>query len=45
MIRLFEIPVVVEKKGFIRRKKIQKPGPLNIELILGPQQILRVEGK
>lgn len=45
MIRLFEIPVVVEKKGFIKRKKIQKPGPLNIELILGPQQILRVGGK
>jgi len=45
MIRFFKIPVVVEKKGFIKRKKIQKPGPLNIELILGPQQILRVEGK
>ena len=45
MIRLFNIPVVVEKKGFIKRKKIQKPGPLNIELILGPHQILTVEGK
>jgi len=45
MIRLFEIPVVVEKKGFIKRKKIQKPGHLNIELILGPQQIATVEGK
>jgi len=45
MIRLFKIPVVVEKKGFIERKKTQKPGPLNIELTLGPQQILSVEGK
>ena len=45
MIRLFDIPVVTEKKGFFRRKKIQKPGPLNIELTLGPQQILSVEGK
>ncbi len=45
MIRLFKIPVVAEKKGFIKQKKNQKPGPLNIELTLGPQQILSVEGK
>jgi type VI secretion system VasD/TssJ family lipoprotein len=45
MIRLFNSPVVVEKKGIISRKKIQKPGPLNIELVLGQQQILSVEGK
>lgn len=45
MIRLFNIPVVVEKKGFIKRKKIKKPGPLNIELTLGPKQIVTVEGK
>lgn len=45
MIRLFDIPVVVEKKGLIKRKKIQKPGPLNIELSLGPLQIETVEGK
>jgi type VI secretion system VasD/TssJ family lipoprotein len=45
MIRMFNIPVVVETKGFIKRKKIQKPGLLNIELILGRQQILSVEGK
>jgi predicted component of type VI protein secretion system len=45
MIRLFNIPVITEKKGFFRRKKIQKPGPLNIELTLGPRQILTVEGK
>jgi len=45
MIRLFDIPVVIEKKGFFGRKKIKKPGPLNIELTLGPRQILTVEGK
>ena len=45
MIRLFNIPVVVEEKGFFKRKRIQKPGLLNIELILGQQQILSVEGK
>jgi type VI secretion system VasD/TssJ family lipoprotein len=45
MIRLFEIPVVTEKKGFFVRKKLQKPGPLTIELTLGPRQILTVEGK
>lgn len=45
MIRLFDIPVITEKKGFFSRKKIQKPGPLNIELTLGPRQILTVEGK
>jgi type VI secretion system VasD/TssJ family lipoprotein len=45
MIRLFNIPVVVEEKGFFKRKKIQKPGRLDIELILGPQQIETVGGK
>ena len=39
MVRMFDIPVIVEKKGFIRRKKVIKPGHLNIELTLGPQQI------
>jgi type VI secretion system VasD/TssJ family lipoprotein len=45
MIRLFDIPVVVEEKGVFNRKRIQKPGLLNIELILGPQQIETVGGK
>lgn len=39
MIRLFDIPVVVEKKGFIKSTKISKPGLLKIELELGPSQI------
>jgi hypothetical protein len=39
MVRMFDIPVIEEKKGFIRRKKVIKPGHLTIELTLGPQQI------
>jgi type VI secretion system VasD/TssJ family lipoprotein len=39
MTRLFDIPVKIVKKGFIRRKKEQKPGPLNIYLYLGPDEI------
>lgn len=39
MIRLFDIPVEVESRGFIKKTKIQKPGVLNIELQLGPSQI------
>ena len=37
--RLFNIPVIVENKWWIKRAKISKPGYLNIELTLGPQQI------
>lgn len=44
-IRWIEIPVVTEKKGFIKRKKIKKPGHLNIEIILGPKQIQTFKGK
>ena len=41
--RLFDIPVVVEKvkTGWFSSKKVQKPGLLEIELWLGPQQIDR----
>jgi type VI secretion system VasD/TssJ family lipoprotein len=39
MVRLFDIPVIIEKKGWIKRTKISKPDLLNIELTLGPQQI------
>jgi len=41
MIRLFDIPVVLESKGFIKRTKVSKPGPLKIDLELGPSQIKR----
>lgn len=39
MVRLFNIPVIVENKWWIKRAKIAKPDYLNIELTLGPQQI------
>ena len=39
IIRLYEIPVVVEKKGIIKRTKKQVLDTLEIELKLGPQQI------
>jgi hypothetical protein len=41
MIRLFDIPVVIDTKGFIKRTKESKPGRLAIELELGPSQISR----
>ena len=39
MVRLYEIPVLIEKKGIIKRTKIKKLGTLEIDLKLGPQQI------
>jgi type VI secretion system VasD/TssJ family lipoprotein len=39
MVRLYEIPVVVEKKGIIKRSKRKKLGTLEIDLKLGSQQI------
>ncbi len=39
MIRLYDIPVKVEKKGFIKRTRIAKPGYMKLDLELGPSQI------
>jgi type VI secretion system VasD/TssJ family lipoprotein len=39
MIRMFDIPAVIEKKGFLGTTKVSKPGKLKIELDLGPSQI------
>ena len=39
MVRLYEIPVVIEKKGIVRRTKRKKLDTLEIDLKLGPQQI------
>jgi type VI secretion system VasD/TssJ family lipoprotein len=39
MIRLYDIPVVVENKGLIRTTKLSKPGMLKIDIRLGPSQI------
>jgi len=40
--RVVDIPEITEKKGLINRKKIKKPGHLNIEIHLGKEQILTV---
>ncbi|MBW2093709.1 MAG: type VI secretion system lipoprotein TssJ [Deltaproteobacteria bacterium] len=42
MIQLLKIPVLVEKKGIISRTKVQKPGPLVLDILLGGQQIKKV---
>ncbi len=39
MVRLYDIPVVIEKKGLIKATQISKPQPLNITVQLGPSQI------
>jgi type VI secretion system VasD/TssJ family lipoprotein len=39
MIRLYDIPVVVQESGLVRRTKSARPGPLTIHLNLGPLQI------
>ncbi len=41
--RLLEIPVVIEEKGVFSKERTQKPGLLDVKLILGPQQIDKVE--
>jgi len=41
--RLIDIPVVIEEKGFVSREKIQKPGLLDAILVLGPDQVEKIE--
>lgn len=43
MVRLFQIPVIVKKKGIIRRKKTIRPGTLDISLYLGQDSIQEFE--
>ena len=43
--RLVKIPVVVEEKGFISKSTKQKPGFLDITLVLGPEQIDEIKGQ
>jgi type VI secretion system VasD/TssJ family lipoprotein len=40
IVRLIDIPVIIEKSGFLWRKKVQKPDSVYTELTLGPKQIL-----
>lgn len=42
MVKMVEIPEYIEKKGFIKTSKARKPAPLNIDLILGPQQVTTI---
>jgi type VI secretion system VasD/TssJ family lipoprotein len=39
MIRLYDIPVVIEKKGLVRTTKTARPDTLKITVQLGPSQI------
>jgi type VI secretion system VasD/TssJ family lipoprotein len=45
LVRLFEIPVIVEKKGWIKKTKTTRCGKLNIHLFLGPDGIQEFERK
>lgn len=44
LVRLYDVPWFVEKKGFLGRNKVSKPGPLHINLLLGPEGIQNIGG-
>ncbi len=41
MIEFYDVPVVVEKKGFVKKSQTAKPGKLDVVLELGPSQIVK----
>ncbi len=43
--RLVKIPVLIEEKGFFLKSKKQKPGLLDITLVLGSEQIDEIKGQ
>jgi len=43
--RLFPVPILEETEGTVVRKKIFRPGVLNLELYLGPHEIEGPKGK
>jgi type VI secretion system VasD/TssJ family lipoprotein len=45
MVRLYDVPWIIESKGFLGRTKESKPAPLVIELVLGSEQISNLGGK
>ena len=45
VVRLQQIPVLEEVKGWLSKTRTVKPGMLNMELYLGPQEILGLKGK
>ncbi len=42
MVKMVEIPEILEVKGVFSKKKTRKPARLSVELFLGPQQITTV---
>lgn len=44
IVKLFDIPVDIERSGFLWRKKEKKPQRTEIQIILGPKQILSAKG-
>jgi len=45
MTKLFEVPVIIEKQGWVRITELKKPGTLNIDLYLGAEGIEKAEVK
>jgi type VI secretion system VasD/TssJ family lipoprotein len=45
ILRLFKVPIIDEKIGWLLPDIIRKPGVLKIDLLLGPQEIQDVGGK
>jgi type VI secretion system VasD/TssJ family lipoprotein len=45
MVRLFDVPVFITKSSMFSLQRKLVPGPLSINLALGPQQIEDVKGK
>lgn len=43
--RLIDIPIIIEEKGFLSRERKQKPSMLDATLLLGPEQIEKIEGR
>lgn len=39
IVRIFEVPVIQERKGFLGQNRISRAGDLSITLSMGPQQI------
>jgi type VI secretion system VasD/TssJ family lipoprotein len=39
VVRVFEIPHVVESKGFISKERVARIPPLHLELVLGPESV------
>jgi len=45
IVKLIDIPVAIERSGFLWLKKRQEPQPVQIEIVLGRKQISSIKGK